>query len=217
MNQFNANSRRQFLTQSLRVAAGVAAIAGSGDLLAGTTKNSLADGDWKAVPKNNVATKALPAEPKQAEPPRRLRLVNAHTWEKLDLVYWAENEYLQPSIDQLNHLLRDHRAGVSFDMDFKLFDYLHSLYKNLDTDQRVHILSGYRTPATNARLRKRSNGVAKNSLHMSGRALDINIPSIKTSHVQKTALKMQRGGVGYYAKAGFVHIDTGNFRHWERG
>lgn len=150
-------------------------------------------------------------------PERRIRLVNAHTWEKLDLVYWAEGEYLGESMRQINHLMRDHRADESTNMDPRLIDDLHKLYTLLDTDERMHILSGFRTKATNAKLRNRSNGVAKYSLHMEGRAADLSVPGRTAKQIQQAALTMKSGGVGYYASSGFVHIDTGNVRQWQQG
>jgi len=150
-------------------------------------------------------------------PERRLHLVNAHTWEKLDIVYWAEGQYLTKSMNRINHLMRDHRADEATVMDPKLIDDLHRLYTLLDTDERMHILSGYRTEATNAKLRTRSNGVAKYSLHMEGRALDLSMPGRTAKQIQEAALTMKSGGVGYYASSGFVHIDTGNVRRWQQG
>ena len=150
------------------------------------------------------------------EPDRRLRLINGHTWEKLDIVYWTHGVYIDESFEQINHLMRDHRANRELAIDRQLIDDLHRLSVSLDITDRIHILSGYRTPETNAKLRKRSSGVAKYSLHMEGRAADIHIPGISTKTLQQAALAMQAGGVGYYGKAGFVHVDTGRVRHWEQ-
>ena len=94
-------------------------------------------------------------------PERRIRLANAHTWEKLDIVYWADGDYIPEAMDEISHLMRDHRANRSKAMDAGLIDQLHVLVDALGTRERVHVLSGYRTPETNAALRKRSNGVAK--------------------------------------------------------
>jgi len=149
-------------------------------------------------------------------PERRLRLVNAHTWEKLDLAYWADGDYIPEALGEINFLMRDHRANKVKSVDVKLIDQLYILYTSLDTNERVHVLSGYRTPETNAALRKRSEGVAKFSLHMEARALDLNIPGIHASVIQKHALAIKLGGVGYYDRAGFVHIDTGEVRSWVR-
>lgn len=147
-------------------------------------------------------------------PDRRLRLVNAHTWEKLDLVYWSQGEYIKENLREISHLMRDHRANESIEIDTRLIDNLHSLYKLLDTNERIHVLSGYRTKATNAKLRKRSNGVAKYSLHMEGRAVDLSVPGRHAKDIREAALSLKAGGVGYYASSGFVHIDTGNIRSW---
>ena len=147
-------------------------------------------------------------------PERRLRLANAHTWEKLDIVYWADGDYIPEALAEISHLMRDHRANRSKAMDVKLIDQLYVLVSALETKERVHILSGYRTPETNAKLRKNSSGVAKFSLHMEARAMDINIPTISSKTIQKSAIAMKAGGVGYYPGSGFVHIDTGRVRSW---
>ncbi len=149
-------------------------------------------------------------------PDRRLRLANAHTWEKLDIVYWSKGVYLDSSLDKIDFLMRDHRANQSRQMDIDLIDSMHALYLLSGSKERMHVLSGFRTAQTNAALRKRSSGVAKYSLHMEGRAVDINIPDVPTSDLREMAVSMQAGGVGYYRKAGFVHIDTGNVRYWQQ-
>ncbi|MEE9320326.1 MAG: DUF882 domain-containing protein [Granulosicoccus sp.] len=148
---------------------------------------------------------------------RTLRLVNAHTWEKQDITYCVKGNYDADSLGQINYLMRDHRRNVATSMDVNLLDTLVRLHASLETDEAIHVLSGYRTPETNAALRKQSLGVAKFSLHMSGKAADIYIPGIATRTLQEAALAMQAGGVGYYGKSGFVHIDSGRIRHWERG
>ncbi len=148
------------------------------------------------------------------DPDKRLKLVNTHTWEQLDVVYWSQGRYIPDSLLKISYLMRDHRADESIDMDPKLIDDLHKLYGLLDSNERIHILSGYRTKATNAKLRRRSSGVAKFSLHMEGRALDISLPGRSAQQVRTAALSMNAGGVGYYGASGFVHIDTGTVRNW---
>lgn len=148
---------------------------------------------------------------------RTLRLVNAHTWEKQDITYCVRGNYDPDNLGKIDYLMRDHRRNVATAMDVNLLDSLVRLHASLETDEAIHVLSGYRTPETNAELRKQSLGVAKYSLHMSGKAADIYIPGIATRTLQEAALAMQSGGVGYYAKSGFVHIDSGRIRHWERG
>lgn len=161
-----------------------------------------------------LACGSAPALALLEAPERRLRLANAHTWEKLDIVYWADGEYIPESMAEINHLMRDHRANRAKAMDVDLIDQLFTLVSLLETKERVHILSGYRTPETNARLRKYSSGVAKYSLHMEARALDINIPTVRSKTIQRSAIAMKAGGVGYYPGPGFVHIDTGEVRSW---
>ena len=167
-----------------------------------------------------VATLGAGASGARAEVPsreRRLRLVNAHTWERLDVVYFADGRYDEEALGRIDHLMRDRRADVSRPMDRQLIDDMVRLHGSLDTEEPLHLLSGYRTPETNAKLRKRSRGVAKYSLHMEGRAADIYVPGTSTRTLQAAALAMSSGGVGYYGRSGFVHLDTGRIRHWERG
>lgn len=149
-------------------------------------------------------------------PERKLRLINAHTWEKLDVVYWANGFYNHEGLQQINYLMRDHRANKQIDIDKKLIEDLHDIYSTLDTDERIMVLSGYRTPETNAKLRKRSSAVALKSLHMEGRAVDIQIRGFRAKSIRDAALKLKRGGVGYYASSGFVHLDTGVVRSWQQ-
>ena len=185
-------SRRTFLR---RGAAGVA-------LAAGGTAGGAASG---AAPTGALTSR------------RRLNLVNTHTWERLDVVYFTRGMYIDESMTAISHLMRDHRAGEECAMDRVLFDSLSRLHASLDTEEPLHLLSGYRTPETNAKLRQRSKGVARFSLHMEGRAADIYVPGVPTRTLQQAALAMQAGGVGYYGRSGFVHIDTGRVRNWERG
>jgi len=131
-------------------------------------------------------------------------------------VYWSQGHYITESLQQINHLMRDHRANKSIDIDTRLIDDLYHLYSLLDSNKRIHVLSAYRTKATNAKLRQRSRGVAKFSLHMEGRAVDISLPGRSAIQLRNAALSMNAGGVGYYASSGFVHIDTGLVRNWNR-
>ncbi len=145
---------------------------------------------------------------------RRIHLINAHTRDDLDVVYYTHGIYIDENIEQLNHLMRDRRENASISMDTSLYDQLLRLQLALGTDEPVHILSGYRTPETNAKLRRRSPGVAKFSLHMEGRAADIYIPGIPVEKLHQAAVGMQAGGVGLYSNSNFVHMDTGALRHW---
>ncbi len=184
---------------------------------AALTAGAAASVSGQSLAGSELLSRAIVTPAKPIGPDRRLRLVNAHTWEKLDVTYWTDGVYLDSAVEQINTLMRDHRANESRQMDLDLLDYLHSLYQLIDTDDRIHILSGYRTAATNAALRARSSGVAKYSLHMEGRAVDINIPTVRTNTLREAAISLQSGGVGYYRKSGFVHIDTGEVRYWQQG
>ena len=146
--------------------------------------------------------------------PRELSMRNLHTAEKVQVRYFEEGRYLPDALKQLNHLLRDHRSGMAANMDHKLFDQLHGLAAGAQCTPHYEIISGYRSPATNEKLRERSDGVAKQSLHMQGRALDVRLPRVSCSRLRELAIGMQSGGVGYYAKSDFVHLDTGRVRSW---
>ncbi|MDF0534442.1 DUF882 domain-containing protein [Shewanella sp. A32] len=145
---------------------------------------------------------------------RSLSLYNIHTGERQDGVYWVDGQYIGDTLSSFNYLLRDFRQDLEVPMDKRLFDYLHQLQSKLGTSEEVHVISGYRSPKTNAMLRSHSSGVAKKSYHMSGMAMDIAMPSVKLAHLRDAALSLKLGGVGYYPKSGFVHIDCGPVRHW---
>ncbi len=172
-----------------------------------------------------LATPAIPAgkrptiDPKPVwqgkDESRLLRVVNIHTREKAEVVYWHNGEYLEDGLAKLSNIMRDFRANEIMMMDREVIDYLHDIYVRQDTTERIQILSGYRSRQTNEMLRKRSSGVAKNSMHILGRAIDFRIPGKPTRNLQQTALKLARGGIGYYKRSDFVHIDTGEIRSWE--
>lgn len=147
-------------------------------------------------------------------PERTLSFYNLHTGENLKTAYWAEGEYISESLSDINHLLRDFRNDEIKSIDLGLLNLLHAITQRLDTAKPIQLISGYRSPATNASLHARSSGVAKHSLHMEGMAADIRIPGHDLRELHKVALGMQRGGVGYYAKSDFVHVDVGQVRHW---
>lgn len=146
---------------------------------------------------------------------RRLRMINVHTNEKISVVYRKDGKYIADALKQINFLLRDYRANEVMKIDSHTIDYLYSIYAMMNTDEYIQILSGYRSPATNEMLRKRSPNVAKNSLHIAGKAVDFRIPGRETKALQLAALDLKLGGIGYYGKSDFVHIDSGRFRHWE--
>lgn len=145
---------------------------------------------------------------------RKLKLRNLHTGEKLTATYWAEGEYIYEELAAIDHVLRDHRADETIEMDHALLEQVYTLQQRLGHKGTIEIISGYRSPTTNDRLRRTSNGVAKKSFHTMGRAIDLRMPGIPLKELRKTALKMKAGGVGYYPNSNFVHLDTGRPRFW---
>ena len=148
-------------------------------------------------------------------PEYRLRLYHTHTNERIDIVYRRGDAYLPPAVDRLNRFLRDHRTGKVSHYDVRVFDLLHDLTAAIGRPgSEIDIICGYRTPWSNEFLRQNSSGVALHSLHMQAEAIDIRMPAIATSRLRDVALALSRGGVGYYAKSNFVHVDVGRVRRW---
>lgn len=149
-----------------------------------------------------------------SEAERSLRFYNLHTGENADLVYWAEGQYIPESLTEINHVLRDFRTGQVDAIDPKLLDLLYRVNAMLGAAQPFHVISGFRSPASNAMLEETTSGVAKHSLHMDGKAIDVRIPGIELSDLRRAGLALQGGGVGYYPSSNFVHLDTGRPRFW---
>ncbi|MGA1797077.1 MAG: DUF882 domain-containing protein [bacterium] len=147
-------------------------------------------------------------------PERSLNLFNVHTEESLKTVYWRDGKYIESSLADINHLLRDHHTDETTPIDPDLLDLLNALTRRLKTDEPIHVVSGYRTRATNAYLRRCYRNVARNSLHISGMAADIYLPGCRLSTLHKTAVHLRGGGVGYYPKDHFIHVDIGRIRYW---
>jgi len=149
--------------------------------------------------------------------PRRerwLELVNTHTSEVAAVAFRNAQGFISDSIHRLQHVLRDHRANAEHPMDTGLYDLLADLAAAAGREPRFEVISGYRSPDTNAKLHERSNGVATRSLHMQGMAIDVRLKGVACSRLRDLALDMQRGGVGYYRVSDFVHVDTGRVRAW---
>lgn len=147
-------------------------------------------------------------------PERKLAFYNTHTGESTQVAYWENGLYVPDALTELNRILRDHRTNQIAPIDKNLFDMLYALGRQLGAKQPFHIISGYRSPATNAMLSGRSSGVAKRSLHMKGKAIDIRLPQCALSNLRKAALSLRAGGVGYYPGSNFVHVDVGRVRSW---
>jgi len=146
---------------------------------------------------------------------RCLSLRNLHTGECLNNIPYRTRDGYQPeALKALNHLLRDYRTGATKEIDPRLFDLLYGIQDRLETKAEIQIISGYRSPKTNEQLRQNSSGVAKNSLHMVGKAIDIRMPGFDLSTVRRAAIQLKSGGVGFYPKSDFVHVDTGRVRYW---
>ncbi|MFI8418225.1 DUF882 domain-containing protein [Serratia sp. NPDC078593] len=146
--------------------------------------------------------------------PRILLINNLNTGESLKAEFFDGKGYNKEELARLNHLFRDYRANKVKSIDPQLFDQLFRLQSLLGTTKPVQLISGYRSLSTNNALRGRSRGVAKHSYHTKGQAMDFHIEGIQLSHIRKAALKMRAGGVGYYPRSNFVHIDTGPARTW---
>lgn len=180
-----ALSRRQFLCLGAAFTAGLAL-----------------PGSLRAAP--------TPDDPKE----RRLIFFNAHTHEELDVCYARGATYRPEALAAINKILRDHRTSDIYPIDVRLLDLLCGIRSQAGKDARLHIVSAYRSPRTNQMLRKRSRRVARNSFHMQGKAVDIRIPGLSTKKLRRIAYGLKQGGVGYYPRSQFVHVDTGPIRAW---
>ncbi|HEX7566912.1 MAG TPA: DUF882 domain-containing protein, partial [Bradyrhizobium sp.] len=149
---------------------------------------------------------------------RTLSFHHTHSNEDLTVTFKRDGRYDEDALKQLNHFLRDWRSQDQTTMDRHLFDILWEVYRDVDGKKPIQIISSYRSPATNAMLRRRSSGVARFSQHMLGHAMDFFIPDVPLEQIRYAGLRQQRGGVGFYPTSGspFVHLDTGSIRHWPR-
>lgn len=145
---------------------------------------------------------------------KKLSFLNLHTGERTRATFWANGRYVPEGLRAINHVLRDHRTNERMSIDPYLVDFLHQLQYRLRTNQEFHVISAYRSPATNAKLAELSDGVAKNSLHTQGKAIDIRLPGRKLADLRSAALSLQMGGVGYYPSSNFIHLDSGRVRFW---
>jgi uncharacterized protein YcbK (DUF882 family) len=147
---------------------------------------------------------------------KHLAFDNLHTGESLHVTYAADGKYIPDALQAINHILRDFRTGEVKTIDPSLLDLLHAISKKIGLTARhsFHIISGYRSRETNAMLRKASDGIAKNSYHIKGQAIDFRAPPFRLSHLRKAALSLRSGGIGYYPRSNFLHVDVGEFRYW---
>lgn len=156
----------------------------------------------------------LPAPELDTTSPRRLTLINFNTKEELTVTYWSNGAYHRVALDQLNNFLRDSRDNTATEMDPLLFDVLWHTMRISGYAGAVEVLSSFRSPNTNAWLASVSRGVARDSQHMNGNAMDIRFPGVPVFRIRQAARSLNMGGVGFYPRSGFVHIDTGPVRYW---
>lgn len=145
---------------------------------------------------------------------RRIRMYSGRTGERIDMIYWIEGQYLKDAVKEVNHFMRDWRTDQVKAMDLRTVDIMAASHNMLDISEPYMLLSGYRSPATNAMLRSRLRGVAKNSLHMKGQAADLRLSSRSVSQMARAAAACRGGGVGKYSRSNFVHMDCGVVRTW---
>jgi uncharacterized protein YcbK (DUF882 family) len=145
---------------------------------------------------------------------RQLSFYHTHTSEKLDVVYAEGGAYIPGALAEINYLLRDFRSGDVHAIDPRLLDILHDVRDLTASSGHFEVISGFRSPATNQQLRHNSSGVARNSLHLKGQAIDVRLTGAATRNLRRAAIAMRKGGVGYYPGSDFVHLDTGRVRTW---
>lgn len=164
-----------------------------------------------------LALLPLPARaafPGPAPQDRAIAFLNTHTGEKLTCAYRANGIVMPDALAAISHVLRDHRTGEVKTIDPHLLDLLTDIARRMDVRGPFHVISGYRSPATNAAMRREGRGVARRSYHIQGKAIDVRVPGVDTAVLCRAALREQRGGVGNYPASDFVHVDTGPVRHW---
>ena len=145
---------------------------------------------------------------------RRIRMYSGRTGESLDTIYWIEGEYIPEALKEINYFMRDWRSDEVMKMDARTVDIAAAAHRLMDVNEPYMLLSGYRTPKTNAMLRESSRGVARNSLHMKGQAADLRLKSRSVGQMYKAATACAAGGVGKYSRSNLVHMDCGPIRHW---
>jgi uncharacterized protein YcbK (DUF882 family) len=145
---------------------------------------------------------------------RRIKMYSGRTGERIDMIYWIEGDYVPDAVKEINHFMRDWRTDGVKSMDLRTVDIMAAAHNLMDAQEPYLLLSGYRSPQTNALLRSRSRGVAKNSLHMQGQAADLRLSTRSVSQMAKAAAACKGGGVGKYSRSNFVHMDCGVVRTW---
>ncbi|HEX8476679.1 MAG TPA: DUF882 domain-containing protein [Telluria sp.] len=170
-------------------------------------KASIVLASASGLPMIGKASTATPAE-------RKLSLYNTHTGETVSRVFWAQGQFDPDALQDINKVLRDHRTNAVAPIDPQLLFLLDQVNTKMDSNKTLHIISGYRSPESNAMLNANTTGVAKHSMHMDGKAIDIRMPGRNLAQLREAAMSLRGGGVGYYPDSQFVHLDTGRLRSW---
>lgn len=147
---------------------------------------------------------------------RRIRMYSGRTGERIDMIYWIEGDYIKDAVKEIHHFMRDWRTNDVKSIDLRTIDIMAAAHNMMDVSEPYMLLSGYRSPKTNAMLRSRSSGVAKNSLHLKGQAADLRLSSRSVNQMARAAAACKAGGVGRYSRSNFVHMDCGPVRSWGR-
>jgi uncharacterized protein YcbK (DUF882 family) len=187
----------------------------AGGALAGASAAGLRAGTARSREPVDLQGAARGRDTEHGVAPRRIALLNLHTEERLDLEYFRDGVYVAQALSAVEVLLRDFRSGERHAIDPGLMDYLVQVAHAVGVDPAFSVISGYRSPQTNARLHEQGRGVAQHSLHMEGRAIDVRIAGVDCADLAAHALGLKRGGVGYYRASDFVHLDRGAFRTWK--
>lgn len=161
-----------------------------------------------------ITASVAPPKAVRAADARQLSFYHTHTRLSLDVVYYANGEYVDSALDEINRFLKDFRTGDVNEINPELLDLLHDVRNELGSEQPYEVISAYRSPQTNEMLRATTSGVAKKSQHLKGNAIDVRLRGVRTGTLREAALRMERGGVGYYPKSDFVHMDMGPVRQW---
>ena len=166
------------------------------------------------APLRTARIMAQPARDRRAQVVRELSFYNVHTGESLRTAYFEDGHYVAGALREVDYFFRDFRANEVKSIDTQLLDALYDIRGELGSNRPINLVSGYRSWATNAWLASQTEGVAVHSMHIEGKASDIHIPGVQLAELQRAALSLGAGGVGYYPRAGFVHVDTGRVRRW---
>lgn len=172
----------------------------------------------RMIPSKAAPPESIPQEiivPKVVKPEeRKICIFNLHTKEHQETIYWRSGEYIESALKELDFIFRDHYNGSVKKIDRRLLDFLYLIQQKIGTNEPFHLISGYRSKRTNARLRINNKSVARKSLHIFGKAADIRLPALGIKKLRRAAYELQTGGVGYYPRSNFVHIDVGRVRFW---